>query len=143
MDDIRVADHAAAVALADLGLDRTRYAACSWMMIKGGCVVGCAQFRVKTRGPNKGGRSWSGPTKKAIITADRILNEARECEARGQCALCMGEQTIVVAWSAENGKTLGPCSRCGGTGKPPGGPLSTTSVVIGGEVFAAKDGRSA
>lgn len=86
--------------------------------IEGGFLMEGSEFKLLTRGKNKGKPKWFGQSVKCICTKQELdAFELNYEVTTGNCYECQGSGETMKSWDAVLGKTYKPCRKCNGTGK--------------------------
>lgn len=99
-----------------------QWEACKWKRIGEGndFLLAGGVPRLRTKGKNKGSKTWDGPLQEAVVTGAEFDAEHARYEAdTGNCGDCGGSGEVLKRWSVESGAEMKVCPRCNGTRKSP------------------------
>ena len=92
--------------------------ALAWEVIGSDAVMVTMGYpRIKTKGKNKGKKTWDGSFKE-VVTKQEEFDEMRRYESEtGLCAPCFGDGKVFGGWHYIDGIKHKQCPKCKGMGK--------------------------
>jgi hypothetical protein len=111
-------DHGETVFYNKIGPVPENFGVFSWERVGPDAVIYTgAEFRIKTKGPDKGGRKFFGEKKQAVVTkAEMEAEKVRYETDTGNCASCCGTGEVFKRWNHKTGTHYKMCKKCNGTG---------------------------